>query len=94
MALTVLISYDIVADSRRAKVAASLQMWGDRIQDSVFICSLDADELQQLRERVEGLIQPEVDSVYFVGLCKSCWDGLVVLGQAHPPVPDLFWEVL
>ncbi|MFI8774620.1 CRISPR-associated endonuclease Cas2 [Gordonia sp. NPDC062954] len=40
MAVTILVAYDITEDRRRARLAALLQAWGDRIQYSVFICHL------------------------------------------------------
>ncbi|NLI18441.1 MAG: CRISPR-associated endonuclease Cas2, partial [Actinomycetales bacterium] len=40
MALTMVVSYDVTRDDRRAKLAALLQTWGDRIQYSVFLLTL------------------------------------------------------
>src|SRR5581483_10587436 len=42
VALTYMIAYDISEDNRRARVAATLQAYGDRIQRSVFVCTLEA----------------------------------------------------
>lgn len=49
MALTHVIAYDISDDHRRARIAAVLQAYGDRIQRSVFICALEADLLAEVR---------------------------------------------
>ena len=46
MALTVVIAYDISEDRRRARVAAVLQAYGDRVQRSVFIATLEPDRLR------------------------------------------------
>ena len=45
MALTVVLAYDIAADSRRTRLAAALEGWGYRIQESVFSLRLEDDEL-------------------------------------------------
>lgn len=56
MALTVVIASDISDDRRRARVAATIQVWGNRIQRSVFICTLDHDQLTDLTARLAEII--------------------------------------
>jgi CRISPR-associated protein Cas2 len=63
VALTVLVCYDISRDASRAKVAAYLQQWGDRIQRSVYICAVAPEELSELVSRVEQMIDPDTDAV-------------------------------
>jgi CRISPR-associated endonuclease Cas2 len=61
MALTHVIAYDISDDGRRARVAAVLQAHGDRVQRSVFVCTLEADILQVIlfaRTDHSGVVQP------------------------------------
>jgi hypothetical protein len=41
VALTVIIAYDISDDRRRSRVAANIQVWGDRVQRSVFLSTLE-----------------------------------------------------
>ncbi|MGH3998886.1 MAG: CRISPR-associated endonuclease Cas2, partial [Pseudonocardiaceae bacterium] len=64
MALTVLVCYDISRDAARARVAAYLQQWGDRIQRSVFVCVVAPDELTEMIGRVEEMIDPATDAVH------------------------------
>ncbi len=92
MALTVLAAYDITEDGRRARLAALLQSWGDRIQYSVFICTVDDHQLAMLRSEISRIIDADVDSVFIVQQCRACWDGLVTLGQGEPPTAELYWE--
>lgn len=94
MAMTTLVCYDISNDQARARVAAALQKWGDRIQRSVFLCTLTADDQRELVARVREMINTETDSVYFVDLCKDCWGSAEVLGQATVAPPPLYWAVL
>ncbi|MFT4124893.1 MAG: CRISPR-associated endonuclease Cas2 [Gordonia sp. (in: high G+C Gram-positive bacteria)] len=92
MALTVLVAYDITQDRRRARLAALLQSWGDRIQYSVFICTIADDALPTLEAEVTKMIDVDEDSVFIVRQCKTCWAGLVTIGQGEPPHEDLLWE--
>ena len=57
MALTTVIAYDVSEDARRARLAALLQMHGDRIQFSVFLCRLDDGELDELIDAAERIIK-------------------------------------
>jgi CRISPR-associated protein Cas2 len=91
---TVLVSYDISADTTRARAAATIQMWGERIQRSVFICTLDADDLADLTRRLGEIIELRTDAVHIVPLCGTCWDGITVLGQATVAPERLYWAVL
>ena len=42
------------------------------MQFSVFECSLTADQYAKLRNRLNGLIKPDEDSVRFYFLCACC----------------------
>jgi CRISPR-associated protein Cas2 len=94
MAMTMLVCYDISDDRARARVAANLQQWGDRIQRSVFCCLLTPDDLAVLKSRLADIIDADHDSVYFVPACATCWSAVDVLGQATLDPPTLFWAAL
>ena len=94
MAMTFVIAYDISEDSRRARVAATVQQWGNRVQRSVFVCTLDAAQLAEVGDRIADIINPDVDSVYAFQQCVACWQQVVVLGQATVEDEPLFWCVL
>nr|WP_283251576.1 CRISPR-associated endonuclease Cas2 [Aeromicrobium duanguangcaii] len=91
--MTVVLTYDIRHDGRRARVAAAVQVWGVRIQKSVYICVIAPADLEQLKTRVDEIIDPTTDSIYVVAQCKQCWDVLALLGQAFPPVTAVCWAV-
>ncbi|MEV6801912.1 CRISPR-associated endonuclease Cas2 [Micromonospora rifamycinica] len=55
---TILVAYGISTDTTCARTAAMLQTWGDRIQRSVFVCTLDTDDLHHLSERLHQLVNP------------------------------------
>jgi CRISPR-associated protein Cas2 len=94
MALTHVIAYDISEDNRRARAAAALQSYGDRIQKSVFVATLDASGLEEIRNRLAAIINPRTDSVYILRQCETCWSAVKVLGQASVAQTPLYWAVL
>lgn len=94
MALTVIAAYDVSEDDRRARLAALLQTYGDRIQKSVFVIMVDHEELAQLADHAGRLVDIETDSVWFLRQCTSCWTDALTVGQAKSPDRTLFWAVL
>lgn len=94
MALTVIAAYDISNDDRRARVAALLQVWGDRIQYSVFLLTLTEDDLTGLLARVRATISPNQDSFYVFRQCQNCWESHRAEGQAGVRPNALYWAVL
>ena len=93
MALTVIAAYDIRVDDRRARLAALLQAYGDRIQKSVFVLEVDEDELRTITTRSLAIIDPATDSVWFARQYVTCWAQLGTLGQTKSPEKVLFWSV-
>ena len=66
----VLITYDVNtmddAGKRRLRgVAKQCLNYGQRVQNSVFECLIDADQMRHLKHRLVGLIDPEKDSLRF-----------------------------
>jgi CRISPR-associated protein Cas2 len=94
MALTVVIAYDISDDRRRARTAATLQTWGNRIQRSVFLCTLEQLDLDELHTRIGDIIDPDEDSLYTFRQCAPCRENVLVQGQAAVDPPALYWAVL
>ncbi len=66
------ISYDIVLDKKRNKVAEVLKDYGDRVQKSVFECTLRKEALEALLERLDKIIDQATDSVLVYTLCGGC----------------------
>jgi CRISPR-associated protein Cas2 len=68
--MMVLITYDVNTTSETGKrrlrtVAKQCQNYGQRVQNSVFECLVDAAQMKQLKHRLTGLIDPEKDSLRF-----------------------------
>jgi len=93
MAMTMVVAYDISSDAARARCAALLQTFGNRVQRSVYVCVVDDDQFGELRSRVEGLIDLESDIVTFYRLCKDCWGGIMSIGAYAPVESEPYWAV-
>lgn len=94
MALTVIAAYDVRVDDRRARLAALLQAYGNRIQKSVFVLEVDENELDLIVERGLRIIDVDTDSFWLARQCANCWEVLVTLGQTKAPEKVLYWAVL
>ncbi len=74
------ISYDVVDDRRRQRLAKTLSDFGHRVQKSVFECDLDDRQYLRLKKKIEELIDWEDDSVRYYSLCGRCRGGVEVSG--------------
>jgi CRISPR-associated protein Cas2 len=74
------VSYDIVDDRRRLRLAKLLSDYGHRVQKSVFECDLDDRRFLALKNQVERLIDHEEDSVRYYALCSRCRRAVEVSG--------------
>lgn len=77
------VMYDIEIDKSRTKVAKLCKQAGlYRVQFSVFLGTLDANQKDALQLQIEGLIDEETDSVYIFPMSKSELQATVLLGKA------------
>lgn len=68
--MLVLITYDVstqnaAGKARLRKIAKECVNYGQRVQNSVFECILDASQLLQLKDHLVSLINEEEDSLRF-----------------------------
>lgn len=68
--MLVLITYDVCTQdgsgkTRLRKVAKECQNYGQRVQNSVFECILDASQTLMLKDKLCSLINDEQDSLRF-----------------------------
>lgn len=68
--MLVLITYDVSTQNaagkkRLRKVAKECVNYGQRVQNSVFECMLDASQLMVLKDKLKSLINEEEDSLRF-----------------------------
>lgn len=68
--MLVLITYDVNTQSddgkrRLRKVAKQCVNYGQRVQNSVFECEMDAAKCRQVKDILEHIIDPKKDSLRF-----------------------------
>ena len=93
MPVMVLITYDVsttdAAGRRRlTKVAKKCVAYGQRVQNSVFECSLDAAQFKMLQAELTRLIDPEQDSLRFYMLGNNYQTKNKHVGAKSTWLPD------
>lgn len=86
--MLVLVTYDVNTETaagrkRLRKVAKECVDHGQRVQNSVFECLLDAAQFAVLKATLEDLIDPEVDSLRFYRLGNNYQTKVEHIG-VHP----------
>jgi len=74
--MLVLITYDVNTETpegrrRLRQVAKQCQNYGQRVQNSVFECNMDAALCRRVKYELEQLIDPNLDSLRFYYLGKN-----------------------
>lgn len=78
-----LISYDIVSDKRRAKIAKILEKYAVRIQFSVFESNLSKTKLKELKKELKAFVDNKKDSLIIFPMCDNCYEKLEFLGNKY-----------
>ena len=83
--MLVLITYDVSTQTkagrtRLRKVAKQCVNYGQRVQNSVFECSVDNAKLIEIQHILEGLIDKEVDSLRFYILGNKYKNKVIHIG--------------
>lgn len=91
--MMVLITYDVstidkAGQSRLRKVARVCVNYGQRVQNSVFECSLDPGQLLIVKEKLRDIIDHTEDSLRFYNLGKNWSRRLEVMGKNDSYNPD------
>ncbi len=89
----VVISYDIVEDGRRNKIADLLKDYGARVQYSVFECNINNETLRALIGQLDGLIDRREDSIRVYMVCEGCLTRRVALGKTEESGEKRFFLV-
>ena len=85
----ILVYFDICGTERadhrrRAKVATTLEGYGERVQKSVFECWLTRGEQREMEKRLHRLIKPAVDRFDCHALRATDTRRVVVVGLGAP----------
>lgn len=76
----VVVSYDIVDDKKRLRIAKLLKGYGERVQKSVFECRLDDRRYLKMKQEIEKIIDWEEDGVRYYVLCAGCVRNIDISG--------------
>lgn len=77
------VMYDIKSDRVRTKIAKACEKAGlHRVQYSIFLGTIEANEKDTLELQIEELMNEEEDSVYMFPMSKDELKATVLLGQA------------
>ena len=82
------VSYDIVDDKRRTKIAEILKDYGRRVQYSVFECSLSEKVIRKMVKELLKYVKLEEDSLRLYRLCKECKDNIERYGISSSCIDD------
>ena len=88
--MLVLVTYDVQTTTpegrrRLSRVARACLDYGQRVQNSVFECQVDAAQWAELKHRLNGIINPEHDSIRYYELGNN-WRRRVEHHGAKPTV--------
>lgn len=86
-----LVCYDIADAGRRDRVATALRDFGRRIQESVFLASLDGELAEKMRARVVGLLEDTEDVLHVFAVCDACLARTEAYGRAEIPKDRSFY---
>ena len=89
------VSYDIVSDRLRSKIAKTLEGYGTRIQYSVFECRLSEKKYKELYGKLMQLMTGvEEGSIRFYSLCGNCERKIRTIGQTAGHTEQVLEEVI
>ena len=76
----VVVSYDVVDDRKRTKIAKAMKSYGDRVQKSVFECRIDDWQFLKMKQSLEKIMDMNEDSIRYYFLCKGCIERIEISG--------------
>jgi CRISPR-associated protein Cas2 len=76
----VLVSYDVVDNRKRQKLALFLKGYLERVQKSVFEGVIADRRLEALKRGIEKCIDREEDTVRIYTLCERCVSSVEIIG--------------
>jgi CRISPR-associated protein Cas2 len=82
------ISYDIATPKRLRKLAKCCELYGGRIEKSVFEMNLDETRFQRFWDEANSILDPTQDALVAYKVCAACEKDIRLGGTAtRPPAP-------
>lgn len=89
--MLVLVVYDIADDLRRLRLSILLEGYGTRVQESVFECFINLEEMRKLHQQIRDRVKLPEDNVRLYWIPADAVPRTLTLGSSSPePPPDLF----
>ena len=91
--MLVIIAYDVETSTqegrtRLRKVAKLCVNYGQRVQNSVFECSVDLAQLVEIKHQLEKMIDPDSDNIRIYHMGKNWERKIETLGKSESYNPD------
>ncbi len=80
-----LVAYDIADPKRLRKVAKICELYGVRIEKSVFECDLPPDQFRTFWRELGGVLETADDALIAYRICRSCIRDVESTGQIFRP---------
>ncbi len=87
------IAYDIDNDGIRDRVARILLRHGQRVQESVFECALDGEEIRLLAAALSAVLGSTHGSIRFYRLCRACQPEAFGIGEVRAAAAGGDWII-
>ena len=89
--MLVLVTYDVVDNRRRTKLATFLEGYGRRVQKSVFECFMGLGEMQKLQAQLLKRVSLPEDNVRLYWINADAVPRTLTLGSETPtPPPQVY----
>jgi CRISPR-associated protein Cas2 len=86
------IAYDIDDDAVRDRVARVLLRHGKRVQESVFECGVDGEEIRLLAAALSAILGAH-GGIRFYRLCRACQPEAFGVGEVRPAAAGGDWII-
>ncbi|OQX79154.1 MAG: CRISPR-associated endonuclease Cas2 [Candidatus Omnitrophica bacterium 4484_70.1] len=86
----VVVSYDIIDDRVRQRVANILEDYGVRVQYSVFEVEIDEKHFGIMKERIFKEIDKTSDKIHFYFLCNDCKKKIEYVGERETQDEEVY----
>ena len=86
--MNMIVAYDIANPKRLNRVAKIIKDYGNRVQKSIFEVTVDNQNFNEMKTRIENEIVFEEDGVKFFPLCEKCAATLENIGNGVFIDPD------
>ncbi len=77
----IIVSYDIHDEKRLSRIGHLMKDYGERVLKSVFECTISDGMFHEMKNKIEGIIDPMEDSVRYYFLCDKCLKNMELSGQ-------------